>query len=127
MATGNTEDYDGDNVIDLIDICPNTPQDVEVDSVGCPIDSDGDGVPDYLDEEVNTEYPEFANDKGVEMTDDMIYESYLRYQDSTLEFAEVIEREFTGQRKDKRRRRKESFKHSLNSSTPGHRPSTISR
>lgn len=105
LATGNTEDYDGDNVIDLIDICPNTPQDVEVDSVGCPIDSDGDGVPDYLDEEVNTEYPEFANDKGVEMTDDMIYESYLRYQDSTLEFAEVIEREFTGQRKDKRRRR----------------------
>jgi len=105
LASGNTEDYDGDDVIDLIDICPNTPKDVQVDSVGCPVDSDGDGVPDYLDEEVNTEYPEFANDKGVEMTDDMMYKSYLRYKDSTLEFADVIERDFTGQNKQKKRRR----------------------
>ncbi|WP_111655987.1 OmpA family protein [Isoalcanivorax indicus] len=29
--------------------CPDTPADVPVDSRGCPLDSDGDGVPDYLD------------------------------------------------------------------------------
>ena len=29
--------------------CPNTPEGVAVDSEGCPLDSDGDGVPDYLD------------------------------------------------------------------------------
>jgi len=33
-----------------------------------------------------------------------MYKSYLRYKDSTLEFAEVIERDFTGQRKQKQQR-----------------------
>ena len=99
LASGNTEDYDSDGIIDLIDLCPNTPPDIEVDTNGCAIDTDGDGIADYLDEEVNSEYPEFANDKGVEMTDEMIYESYMRYQDSTLEFAEVIQRDFRGESK----------------------------
>ena len=35
------------------------------------------------------------------MTNDMIYKSYLQFIDSTLEFAEVIERDFTGRRKTK--------------------------
>jgi OOP family OmpA-OmpF porin len=42
-------DSDGDGVPDRLDECPDTPKGVEVDAVGCPIDSDGDGVPDYLD------------------------------------------------------------------------------
>ena len=42
-------DSDGDGVPDSIDQCPNTPQGVQVDAVGCPLDSDHDGVPDYLD------------------------------------------------------------------------------
>jgi hypothetical protein len=106
LAYGNTEDFDGDGIIDLIDNCPNTPEGVSVDSLGCPIDTDKDGIPDYKDEEINTEYPEFANDKGVEMTNQMIYESYLRYKDSTLELAEVIERDFTkgGTRSNKKYR-----------------------
>ena len=102
LNSGNSEDYDGDGVIDLIDICPSTPDGVEVDSVGCPVDSDGDGLADYKDEEINSEYPEFANEKGVELTDEMIYRSYLMYMDSTLELAEVIEREFTGSRGNKK-------------------------
>ncbi|MBL4710545.1 MAG: hypothetical protein JKY48_19120, partial [Flavobacteriales bacterium] len=64
LASGNTEDYDSDGIIDLIDLCPNTPPEVAVDTNGCAIDTDGDGIADYLDEEVNSEYPEFANDKG---------------------------------------------------------------
>jgi len=99
LASGNTEDFDGDGIIDLIDNCPNTPKNIKVDSLGCPFDSDGDKVPDYKDEEIDTEFPEFANDKGVEMTNDMIYKSYLQFIDSTWEFAEVIERDFTGRRK----------------------------
>ena len=96
MASGNTEDYDSDGIMDLIDLCPNTPPDVEVDTNGCPIDTDGDGIADYLDQEINSKYPQFANEKGISMTDEMIYESYMRYQDSSLEFAEVIQRDFRG-------------------------------
>ncbi len=47
----------------------------------------------------NSEYPEFANDKGVEVTDDMIYTSYLNYIDSSGAIAEVIERDFRGKGK----------------------------
>jgi len=42
-------DSDGDGVIDSLDQCPYTPKGVVVDSSGCPLDSDGDGVPNYLD------------------------------------------------------------------------------
>ncbi|MEQ8909340.1 MAG: DUF6089 family protein [Vicingaceae bacterium] len=100
--SGNTEDFDQDGVIDLIDNCPNTPRGIQVDTLGCPVDTDKDGIPDYKDEEINTEYPEFANAQGVEMSDEMIYKSYLQYIDSTLEYAEVIERDFTGGKKKNR-------------------------
>lgn len=42
-------DSDGDGVPDHLDQCPGTPPGVQVDERGCPLDSDGDGVPDYLD------------------------------------------------------------------------------
>ncbi|MGO2132244.1 MAG: OmpA family protein [Halomonas sp.] len=44
------KDSDGDGVPDNIDQCPGTPAGVAVDAVGCPLDSDGDGVPDYQDQ-----------------------------------------------------------------------------
>jgi outer membrane protein OmpA-like peptidoglycan-associated protein len=47
-------DSDGDGVPDSIDQCPNTPHGVAVDAKGCPLDSDQDGVPDYLDKCPNT-------------------------------------------------------------------------
>ena len=54
LCKGEELDSDGDGVPDSIDECPNTPIGVEVDEKGCPIDSDGDGVPDYLDKCPNT-------------------------------------------------------------------------
>lgn len=42
-------DSDGDGVFDRFDDCPDTPSGVAVDSVGCPLDSDFDGVFDYMD------------------------------------------------------------------------------
>ncbi|MDY6941737.1 MAG: OmpA family protein [Pseudomonadota bacterium] len=42
-------DSDGDGVTDDMDQCPDTPAGVAVDKAGCPLDSDGDGVADYLD------------------------------------------------------------------------------
>ncbi len=47
---GKMKDADGDGVADKKDKCPNTPAGVQVDSKGCPIDTDKDGVPDYLDD-----------------------------------------------------------------------------
>lgn len=94
LASGNTEDFDGDGVIDLVDKCPNTPKGFAVDSTGCPVDSDGDGVPDGLDEEPNSTNPNRADEKGVEQTDEMIEIAYLQSIDSTGEYAEVVERNF---------------------------------
>ena len=42
-------DSDGDGVYDHLDQCPDTPRGVKVDERGCPLDSDGDGVYDYMD------------------------------------------------------------------------------
>jgi len=39
-------DADGDGIADQFDKCPGTPAGVAVDSHGCPMDTDGDGVPD---------------------------------------------------------------------------------
>jgi outer membrane protein OmpA-like peptidoglycan-associated protein len=42
-------DADGDGVKNKRDQCPSTPQGVQVDGTGCPLDSDKDSVADYLD------------------------------------------------------------------------------
>ncbi|MDR5898363.1 OmpA family protein [Halomonas vilamensis] len=49
-AEGCPLDSDGDGVPDYRDQCPGTPAGVAVDAKGCPLDSDGDGVPDYRDQ-----------------------------------------------------------------------------
>jgi OOP family OmpA-OmpF porin len=43
------KDSDGDGVPDYLDTEPNTPVGARVDSKGTTIDSDGDGIPDHLD------------------------------------------------------------------------------
>jgi len=48
-SVGCPLDTDGDGVYDYLDKCPGTPKGVKVDSSGCPLDTDGDGVYDYLD------------------------------------------------------------------------------
>jgi len=42
-------DADNDGIADEIDRCPETPVNVKVDSLGCPVDTDKDSIPDYLD------------------------------------------------------------------------------
>jgi opacity protein-like surface antigen len=44
-------DEDGDGITDQFDKCPKTPKGVAVDSHGCPLDTDNDGVPDYKDKQ----------------------------------------------------------------------------
>lgn len=44
-------DDDADGIANQFDKCPDTPAGVLVDSRGCPLDTDQDGVPDYKDKE----------------------------------------------------------------------------
>jgi OOP family OmpA-OmpF porin len=63
-------DSDGDGVTDDLDQCPNTPRGVKVDDKGCPLDSDGDGVPDYLDRCPNTPRGVKVDEKGCPLDGD---------------------------------------------------------
>ena len=47
---GKAKDEDMDGVSDKKDKCPSTPPGIKVDANGCPIDTDGDGVADYVDD-----------------------------------------------------------------------------
>ncbi len=82
-------DEDGDGVVDFKDNCPWTPEGVEVDSSGCPLDFDLDLVPNYKDDELETREGAPVTPAGIEMSDDMILEAYQRYTDSTGMFAET--------------------------------------
>lgn len=82
-------DSDQDGVVDGIDICPFTPEGVEVDEFGCAIDSDQDGVPDYKDKELSEEGV-FVGADGITLTDEDFYHWYLRYIDSAAIPIEVL-------------------------------------
>ena len=49
LFIGGTHDSDADGIEDEHDLCPHTPEGIQVDQFGCPIDVDKDGVPDYMD------------------------------------------------------------------------------
>lgn len=59
-------DSDGDGVPDNIDQCPGTPAGAVVDARGCELDSDGDGVVDRLDECPGTPAGAKVNERGCE-------------------------------------------------------------
>ncbi|MCB0401227.1 MAG: SPOR domain-containing protein [Flavobacteriales bacterium] len=101
----DTDDEDGDGVIDFIDECPWTPAGVEVDEKGCPLDKDGDFVPNYKDDELESREGAPVNRTGVEMTDDMIYDAYLHYIDSTGMFAETSTQKIVAGERSKQKKR----------------------
>ncbi len=68
-------DEDGDGVFDGIDECPFTPFRVEVDTIGCPIDSDYDGIPDYKDDEPSSRYGAYVDENGVEISENDVIAS----------------------------------------------------
>ena len=66
------EDSDGDKVIDFDDLCPYTPENVKVDEYGCPIDTDLDGIADYIDKEKNTLPGSIVDQFGVTLSDELL-------------------------------------------------------
>jgi OOP family OmpA-OmpF porin len=66
----DAKDSDGDGVPDYLDQCPGTPKGAKVDPKGCPVDSDGDGVPDYKDQCPNTPKGVQVNENGCPLDSD---------------------------------------------------------
>lgn len=86
-------DFDGDGIPNFLDSCAMTPPGVEVDEKGCPFDSDGDDVADYLDHEKYTsEDAEFVDAHGVEITDSEFEYWHLEYMDSLEIPIEIMSR-----------------------------------
>ncbi len=88
-------DEDADGVIDFYDLCPGTPELVEVNEDGCPLDTDLDGVPDYLDEEINTPEGLPVNKFGIALTDEDYLEMYARYSDTTSQGTGIYDTLYT--------------------------------
>ena len=84
----DVEDADCDLIVDHMDKCPNTPQGVEVDEFGCPLDDDIDGVANSFDDELLSLEGALVDINGVTMTDDDHIENYRRYKDSIGEFSQ---------------------------------------
>ena len=72
-------DSDNDGILDLQDNCLDTPAGVEVDSVGCPIDRDRDGIPDYRDKEPDSRPGAIVNEHGEEMSPDDVLAVLLQH------------------------------------------------
>ncbi|MBI1266213.1 MAG: hypothetical protein GC193_02155 [Cryomorphaceae bacterium] len=75
------EDTDMDGVPDYADRCWGTPEGVAVDEKGCPIDTDGDGFADYIDDEPNSPHT-YVDGNGVAMADEDIYDHHMMWHDS---------------------------------------------
>jgi hypothetical protein len=87
----DTVDTDDDGVVDFIDFCQYTGKGLPVDVRGCPFDKDADRVFDFQDDELTSAAGVYVNEKGVTVTDEMIYERYLRYTDTTGNYTGKIE------------------------------------
>ncbi len=75
-------DEDGDFILDAADKCPGTPYGVAVDTAGCPLDTDMDGIPDYKDKEAKTAAGSWVDDQGRTITEDEYLKQLLKRQDA---------------------------------------------
>ena len=80
-------DQDGDLVLDVNDYCPETPTGVKVDDTGCPIDSDNDGIADYLDKEKNSLVGAIVDENGVLLKADKFKSMYSEGEVASRRFA----------------------------------------
>lgn len=82
------EDEDSDGIIDWHDRCPFTPARVEVDTSGCPLDGDRDGVPDYQDLEPQSAPGAWVDPDGTTVTEEEFL-SRMEYRNQAMKREEV--------------------------------------
>ena len=82
-----SEDEDGDLVLDMDDYCPKTPIGVKVDENGCPLDDDKDGIANYLDQQKNTIEGSIVDEHGVSLTVDKLHSMYSDYEAASRKYA----------------------------------------
>ena len=70
-SRGCPVDSDGDGVTDDVDQCPDTPRGAPVDGNGCELDSDGDGVRDSQDECPDTAAGAQVDIRGCEIREEI--------------------------------------------------------
>lgn len=92
---GDSDDEDQDKIFDISDNCPHTPEGVQVDDFGCPLDRDSDGIPDFMDDEIDSPAGSIVNAKGVTLTDEDFNEMYLTYIDSLGLYTNTIKTVYT--------------------------------
>jgi hypothetical protein len=80
----DAEDSDKDGVTDFKDNCHGTEASAKVDEFGCPLDEDGDGIPNHRDDEPATTKGSPVNDRGVTQSDEYWKEWYAAYMNDTL-------------------------------------------
>lgn len=68
----DTQDSDGDGVLDFLDRCANTPKDEGVDENGCPLDTDVDFIAGKQDKETTSATGALVNTAGITYTDSII-------------------------------------------------------
>jgi hypothetical protein len=87
FAKLESEDEDGDLVLDMDDYCPKTPIGVKVDVNGCPLDDDKDGIANYLDQQKNSPKGSVVDEDGVLLTIDKYRDMYSDFEISTRKYA----------------------------------------
>jgi hypothetical protein len=92
----DSSDFDHDGVMDPFDKCAYTPLEAMVDEFGCPVDEDGDLVPDYLDEEPGTAEGAEVNIYGITIPEEVLNNRNVILFDTTDQFVfyDLVEEQF---------------------------------
>ena len=76
------DDEDGDFILDAVDECPGTPYGIATDTLGCALDEDLDGIPDYLDKEVFSAPNAWVDNEGRTITEEDYLAKLLNRNDA---------------------------------------------
>lgn len=76
FAELETVDSDGDGVPDFLDKCSGTLKGIPVDGDGCPFDRDKDGIPDFRDKQLDTPSGAIVDADGIALSYQDIYKKY---------------------------------------------------